>query len=80
VSGAEIDELHESGLVCAGASLAAFAAVGGVLTLGLFQLWGEVWPRWALGLRGCYYYRTRGACRVCGSTTGWPSQIVGASR
>jgi hypothetical protein len=52
MSSAEIDELHRSGLVWAGAYLATFAALGGVLTLGLFQRWGEVWPRWVLGLRG----------------------------
>jgi hypothetical protein len=132
MTSAEIDELHRSGLVWAGAYLATFAALGGVLTLGLFQRWGEVWPRWVLGLRGRrvppalpiamasvvtvalastvvtvvrldiwslenpmtlwplwavalgtatlgYYYRTRGACQVCGSTAGWPSQFVGAT-
>jgi hypothetical protein len=32
--------------------LGAFAIVGAVLTLGLFQRWGEVFPRWMLGLAG----------------------------
>ncbi|WP_435737551.1 hypothetical protein V5D56_02825 [Cellulosimicrobium sp. PMB13] len=32
--------------------LGAFALVGAVLTLGLFQRWGEVFPRWMLGLAG----------------------------
>jgi hypothetical protein len=36
----------------AGAGLAAFALVGMVLTLGLAQRWGEVFPRWMIGLRG----------------------------
>lgn len=47
-----LDELHESGLVWAGAYLATFAAAGGVLTLGLTQRWGVIWPRWVLGLAG----------------------------
>ncbi|MEV8630647.1 hypothetical protein AB0395_03230 [Streptosporangium sp. NPDC051023] len=44
--------LHQTGLVWAGAALATLAAGGGVLTLGLVHRWGEVWPRWVLGLRG----------------------------
>ncbi|MEU4534701.1 hypothetical protein AB0G15_07530 [Streptosporangium sp. NPDC023825] len=44
--------LHESGLVWAGAGLATFAAAGGVLTLGLVHRWGEIWPRWVIGLAG----------------------------
>ncbi|GIH90133.1 hypothetical protein ACFFMN_10985 [Planobispora siamensis] len=44
--------LHETGLVWAGAGLATLAALGGVLTLGLAQRWGEVWPRWVVGLAG----------------------------
>ncbi|MFF4413013.1 hypothetical protein ACFYY8_10815 [Streptosporangium sp. NPDC001559] len=35
-----------------GAYLATFGALGGVLTLGLVQRWGEVFPRWMLFLRG----------------------------
>ncbi|MEV6153418.1 hypothetical protein AB0L53_24015 [Nonomuraea sp. NPDC052129] len=40
------------GIWLAGAYLATFGAGGGVLTLGLTQRWGEVFPRWILGLRG----------------------------
>lgn len=32
--------------------LGGFALVGAVLTLGLFQRWGEVFPRWMVGLAG----------------------------
>jgi len=32
--------------------LGSFALLGAVLTLGLFQKWGEVFPRWMLGLAG----------------------------
>jgi hypothetical protein len=42
----------EDGLWLAGAYLATFGALGGVLTLGLVQRWGEIFPRWILGLRG----------------------------
>ncbi|NUP03749.1 MAG: hypothetical protein HOW59_38080 [Nonomuraea sp.] len=42
----------EDGLWLAGAYLATFGALGGVLTLGLTQRWGEVFPRWIPGLRG----------------------------
>ncbi|NUO57657.1 MAG: hypothetical protein HOV78_13385, partial [Hamadaea sp.] len=42
----------EGGLWLAGAYLATFGAFGGVLTLGLTQRWGEVFPRWIPGLRG----------------------------
>ncbi|MGW4640287.1 hypothetical protein ACWEN6_17245 [Sphaerisporangium sp. NPDC004334] len=44
--------LHESGGVWAGAGLATFAVVGAVLTLGLVQRWGEVFPRWMPGIAG----------------------------
>ncbi|WP_214411793.1 hypothetical protein [Sphaerisporangium fuscum] len=44
--------LWESGAVWAGAGLATFAVVGSVLTLGLVQRWGEVFPRWMPGLAG----------------------------
>ena len=43
---------HETGLVWAGAGLGAFALAGAVLTLGLVQRWGEVFPRWMIGLAG----------------------------
>jgi hypothetical protein len=45
-------EMHESGLVWAGAGLGGFALVGVILTLGLVQRWGEVFPRWMVGLAG----------------------------
>ncbi|MBD5784860.1 hypothetical protein IF650_01585 [Cellulosimicrobium terreum] len=32
--------------------LGGFALLGAVLTLGLFQRWGEVFPRWMVGLAG----------------------------
>ena len=35
-----------------GAGLATLAVIGAVLTLGLVQRWGEVWPRWVPVLRG----------------------------
>jgi hypothetical protein len=47
-----LDEMHETGLVWAGAGLGAFALAGAVLTLGLVQRWGEVFPRWMPGLAG----------------------------
>jgi hypothetical protein len=45
-------DLRDSGGVWAGAGLGAFAVVGAVLTLGLTQRWGEVFPRWMVGLAG----------------------------
>lgn len=47
-----LDEMHATGLVWAGAGLGAFALAGAVLTLGLVQPWGEVFPRWMPGLAG----------------------------
>lgn len=44
--------LHETGLAWAGAGLATFASVGGLLTLGLTRRWGVIWPRWVVGLAG----------------------------
>lgn len=38
--------------VYAGAGLATLAVGGAILTLGLVQKWGEIFPRWMLGLRG----------------------------
>ncbi|MGH3488949.1 MAG: NYN domain-containing protein [Actinopolymorphaceae bacterium] len=35
-----------------GAGLATLGVAGAVLTLGLVQRWGEVFPRWMLGVRG----------------------------
>lgn len=40
------------GSLLSGAWLATFALVGSVLTMGLVQRWGEVFPRWIPGLRG----------------------------
>jgi hypothetical protein len=47
-----LDEMHRTGLVWSGAGLGAFALAGAVLTLGLHQRWGEVFPRWMIGLAG----------------------------
>ncbi len=47
-----LQEMQETGAVWAGAGLGAFALAGSVLTLGLVQRWGEVFPRWAVGLAG----------------------------
>ena len=43
---------QESGRWIAGLSLANFGLVGAILTLGLVQRWGEVFPRWMIGLAG----------------------------
>lgn len=43
---------QESGMWTAGLSMATFGLVGAVLTLGLVQRWGEVFPRWMVGLAG----------------------------
>lgn len=45
-------DLKDSGGTIAGAGLGTFAVVGGILTLGLVQRWGEVFPRWMIGLAG----------------------------
>lgn len=45
-------EAREQGLWLAGAALASLGLVGAVLTLGLIQRWGEVFPRWIPGLSG----------------------------
>jgi hypothetical protein len=52
LSEADLRDLWDSGGVWAGAGLGAFAVVGSVLTLGLIQRWGEVFPRWMVGLAG----------------------------
>ena len=44
--------MRRTGMVWAGAGLGTFALVGTVLTLGLIQRWGEVFPRWIPVLRG----------------------------
>lgn len=45
-------EFGDDSVVWAGAGLGAFGCVGAVLTLGLVQRWGEVFPRWMVGLAG----------------------------
>ncbi|WP_250003993.1 hypothetical protein [Actinoplanes sp. M2I2] len=52
ISSEFLREMQDSGLVWAGAGLGAFAVAGAVLTLGLVQRWGEVFPRWMPGLAG----------------------------
>ena len=52
IDAAMLRDLRDSGGVWAGAGLAAFAVVGAVLTLGLVQQWGEVFPRWLPIVRG----------------------------
>ncbi|MFB7482099.1 hypothetical protein ACFUEM_16615 [Streptomyces anulatus] len=50
------EELWEEGkkdnLWIAGAALATMGALGSLLTLGLVRRWGEIFPRWMVGLRG----------------------------
>jgi hypothetical protein len=43
---------QESGTWIGGLFLATFSLVGAVLMLGLVQHWGEVFPRWMIGLAG----------------------------
>lgn len=43
---------YERGLWISGLFLATFGLVGALLMLGLEQRWGEVFPRWMIGLRG----------------------------
>jgi hypothetical protein len=43
---------QESGIWISGLFLATFGLVGAVLTFGLVQRWGEVFPRWMIGLAG----------------------------
>jgi len=43
---------QESGTWIGGLFLATFALVGALLMLGLVQRWGEVFPRWMIGLAG----------------------------
>jgi hypothetical protein len=53
--GMSAESLHrgqERGLWTSGLFLANFGLVGAVLTLGLVQRWGEVFPRWMIGLAG----------------------------
>jgi hypothetical protein len=43
---------QESGTWVSGLFLATFILVGALLMLGLVQRWGEVFPRWMIGLAG----------------------------
>jgi hypothetical protein len=43
---------QESGTWISGLSLATFGLLGAALMLGLVQRWGEVFPRWMVGLAG----------------------------
>jgi hypothetical protein len=43
---------QERGIWISGLFLATFGLVGAVLMLGLTQRWGEVFPRWMIGLAG----------------------------
>lgn len=43
---------QERGLWVSGLFLATFGLAGAALTLGLVQRWGEVFPRWMIGLAG----------------------------
>jgi hypothetical protein len=43
---------QESGMWISGLFLATFGLVGAFLMLGLVQRWGEVFPRWMIGLAG----------------------------
>ena len=43
---------QESGIWLSGLFLATFGLVGAFLMLGLVQRWGEVFPRWMIGLSG----------------------------
>jgi hypothetical protein len=45
-------EGQEAGRWLGGLGLATFVLVGAILMLGLVQRWGEVFPRWMLGLAG----------------------------
>jgi hypothetical protein len=44
--------MQETGMVYAGLGLASMALLGTILTLGLIQRWGSVFPRWVPGLGG----------------------------
>jgi hypothetical protein len=48
----ELRRGQERGMWTAGLFLASFGLVGAVLMLGLVQRWGEVFPRWMIGLAG----------------------------
>ena len=52
MSGEYLRQGQESGTWISGLFLATFGLVGAVLMLGLVQRWGEVFPRWMIGLAG----------------------------
>jgi len=52
MSAADLRRGQEQGTWTSGLFLATFALVGAVLMLGLAQRWGEVFPRWWIGLAG----------------------------
>ena len=52
ISDSFLDTLRDTGGLAAAAGLGGFAVVGSILTLGLIQYWGEVFPRWMIGLAG----------------------------
>jgi hypothetical protein len=52
MSEADLRRGQEGGMWISGLSLATFGLVGAVLMLGLVQRWGEVFPRWMIGLAG----------------------------
>jgi hypothetical protein len=41
-----------TGMWTSGLFLATFGLVGALITLGLIQRWGEIFPRWMIGLAG----------------------------
>lgn len=52
ISRDDLRQLRADGMEWAGAGLATFAAAGALLTLGLVQRWGEVFPRWMPRVHG----------------------------
>ncbi|MEV6300404.1 hypothetical protein AB0M02_13445 [Actinoplanes sp. NPDC051861] len=52
ISGEFLEEMQREGITVAAAGLGGFALAGAILTLGLTQRWGEVFPRWMIGLSG----------------------------
>ncbi len=52
MSEAELRRGQVSGLWISGLFLATFGLVGAILMLGLVQRWGEIFPRWMIGLAG----------------------------
>ena len=52
MSEAYLRQGQETGMWTSGLFLATFGLVGALLMLGLVQRWGEVFPRWMIGLAG----------------------------